>query len=496
MDTRPGIEKEVPKPGNEFLRYLTTQKKLIITGVAISTLLFVFIKYLYPYPDFFLDSYNYIDDAVTKRQVTYRPVGYAHFLRAIHSFSNSTGVVVFAQYLMFAISSVFFFFSCDYLFKMPGNLRRLAFFLMIINPVLLLQTNMISSDSLFCSLTVIWFTSCLWCIMKPNPYALVLQMISILCCFQLRYTALFYPALAVVFFVLARAEVLYKLAGACLTVAVIYCAVEWRKDAMEKGTGVRILTAFSGWQIANNVLCYYKDIHVDPDDLPEGECRIIDAYVKHDIDILCSKNVNSVGTHFLWTRTSPLRHYQVMRMKFFQTNYAQEWTESSVNLSEYAWAIIKQNPLAYVRYYMGRNFINFLLPPREVLENYYVGNAPLPPTTKEWFGFTIDKVECKYPGLQKIIIWPYPFLSLAVNFLNVSLLVWLAFLCIRYRMKANAGDWRILIAWSGFYFSYVVFCLFSTIVLLRYLDPLFILGMVMPFVLWQRIQSIAGNATP
>lgn len=472
-----------------FARYLKAQDRLIFIATMIMIAVFLLIKFCYPYPDFFLDSYNYVRDATKPEMSLYRPEGYPAFLRLTHGISDSAHFTVAVQFVIYLLSSYFFFFSCDYLFTIPAKFRKWLFVLVVCNPVLLLQTNLISSDSLFSSFTVVWFTLCLWAILRPNWVVLILQVVVLAVCFNLRYTALYFPGIAVIFFVMSRANIGYKLVGIFFSFIVIYHFVDAQKDKMERNVDQRILSGFTGWQIANNVLCYYKHIDVAAKDLPTSDLRTLDLYVRHYLDSL-PPDPRTIHTDYLWSNKSPLKYYMVHNVKAmadkpeYMKGYFYQWCYVSVVYNQYAWIIIKSNPWAYIRYFMLPNLKNFMYPETEILTNYDELHSPIPPETKSWFGFTVDNLECRFKNLQKWIIAPYPAIFLLLNLLNVVAIIAFFLKNIRRHKNISKDAWRLFAAWSVFYFSFVFFCLFSTIVLLRYVNPLFTLGLLMPAVLY------------
>jgi len=471
-------------PGNIFFKYLLSQKRLLIIAVAVFAVLYLALKFFFPLPDFFGDSFTYIGDAMINSDITFRPKGYPIFLMLMHYISGSANFVVFAQYLLFFLSTLFCFFSCDHLFGFPEKFKKVAFYLALVNPVLIFQANLISSDSLFCSLTVVWFTLCFWAIKKHNWPALILQAVFLVLCFQVRYTALFFPLVGVAAFTFSRGRVLYKLAGIAITISVIYFSVERQKNLIKAETGEPIFSGFSGWQIANNVLCYYKEIKVDKDDFPSIESELVDRFVKRVIDSVYTPNY--VGTKYIWDKTSPLKIYLYARLKYTKNIYYREWWLASRPLSEFGWSIIKHNPMAYARYFMAPNFINFLYPDPEALTNYDGWHSILTIGSRQWYGLESDHLYCRFPGLQKKIIAIYPAIFFILNLVNLVLIFAFLFKNLKIWRKTDKYARSLFYIWSLFYFGYLLFSVFSTTVLLRYLDPLFTLGIVMPFVLFQQ----------
>ena len=474
-----------PEYENSFFKYLVAQKRILVISFTLAVTLFAVLKFCFPIPDFFVDSYTYVADALYERPLNYRPIGYADFLRLAHLVSSNANFTVLVQYILFFTSTLFCFFSADYLYGFPRKIKTLIFYLVILNPILILQTNLISSDSLFCSLTVTWFTLCLWIIRTNNLLVIIMQVIFLIMCFHIRYVAAFYPVVAMAAFLFSRRKLLYKIAGIVLSLSIIYFYVERQKDLTESNTHVRIFSGFSGWQIANNVLCYYKEISVDSERLPTEETKIIDRIVKNKIDNVYEPYY--VGTKYIWDKNSPLKFYLSLRVQHTNYNYFDEWMWSSMQLSDYGWSIIKQRPSAYIKYFITPNFKNYLLPDREILVNYNNDDPPLPAETKLWFDFQFDHLFCRFENLQKNIICVYPALSCILNLANIVIIIVSLLGYIKTWRTSDKASKNLFFFWCFFYFGYMFFSVFSTIVLLRYLDLLFVIGLIMPFILLKQI---------
>jgi len=482
-----------------FINHLEGQKKMLVVAGGASVICFALLKFCFPLPDFFVDSLNYIIWTRSRTVVEYRPIGYSLFLKFLHNnISESITAVVVVHYLLFLLSSLFCFFSFDYLYGIPQKLRWPAFLLIVFNPILIIQTNLISSDSLFCSLTVCWLTACLWIIKQHRWWALVVQIVFLYCSFQVRYTALFFPLVAVIAFVASGARIGYKILGIVFTVLVIYVAINKQADAVEKVTGTRVFSGFSGWQLANNVLYYYKKIKVDTNTLPNTETVVVDRFVRHYIDSV-QKN-DSIGSVYIWDKVSPLKMYVYYRSSRDHMKYFPEWVAASVTYSDYASSIIKGNPMAFLNYFILPNTKNFFYPEPEMLYNYNCSNTVLDSFAQNWYHFDSKTLSCRYPVLQKNIVRVYPFFSLLLNVFNIGVifmfLIWLA------PVWRRTPDYikGLYITWAVFYFAYFGFSVFATVVTLRYMDPIYVMGFIVPAVLLgynrAKLKALAAMARP
>jgi hypothetical protein len=466
---------------DNFFRYLCNKKSLLVIAVCISACLFAILKYCYPLPDFFVDSVNYVLWAHYDLAVAFRPMGYSYFLQMMHSVSAGWGTLIFVQYFIFVLSSLFFFFSADYLFGVPKKLALPLMLAILCNPMLLLQTNLVSSDSIFCSLTVTWFTTCLWIIKKPGWWIWVAQLIFLYLAFKVRYSALFFPVISAIVFLFCKARRSYKITGIVATGAMIYLIVWYQQNLTEYATNTKTFSGFAGWQIANNALYCYPYIDLNPKDLPTQETRIVDECVRMKIDSVVKDD--NVGYVYLWDRQSPFKKYLGICAYRHHTNYLVSWFNASVGLKAYGWYIIRHYPAEFMKYFILPNCTNYFYPPAEILDNYDNSSIKLPPETIAWFGFDNDHLRCTYPNLQNRIISVYPALSLILNLLNIGTILFILLGAILIWKKIASTSKALLIVWSCFYFGYMGFSIFASAVNLRFLDYLFVMGIVMPFIL-------------
>lgn len=471
-----------PAPtGETFYRYLAAQKKMILVATAISVVCFVLLKYCFPVPDFNPDSTNYIDWAFRKFDVAFRPVGYSYFLRLLHAVTDSHLFFVFIQFVLFFLSTLYCFFSIDYLYGIPAKYRWPIFIAVVCNPVLIIQTNLITSDTIFCSLTVTWFAVCLWMLKKMNWQTFVAQILLLFICFEMRYTALFYPFVTIFIILISGAKKAYKLVTVLITVAVIFASIEWHKNENERVTGARVLSGFSGWQLANNALYCYKHVTIDTSELPSVQSKIINHFVEKYIDSVTI--VDEVGFEFLWLPKSPLKKYMRIKQQFDRLPYLEEWYVSSISMNEYGWYIISHNPGPFMRYFIWPNFKRYLYPDPETIKNYYTSKVEIPQITVDWFKLKSAAITCRFPDLEKWIILPYPAICLLMEIFNVFAICVFAFRAFRVWRGIPLMVKGLFLSWTFYYFAFMAFSVFASAVNLRFLDPFFILGYIIPFIL-------------
>ncbi len=459
-----------------FFSYLRSQRRLISGALAFSILLFLLLKYAFPYPDLFVDSSNYVTWAAHNFTVAYRPLGYAHFLQAVHFVIPSAFFTVLVQYAGFVCSTLFLLLSADYLFGLRTKLKLPILLALLCNPLLIFEANLISSDSWFCSLSVAWFTTCLWLLKKPGWLILALQLLFLYLCFQVRYTAMLYPLIAVASFLLCPAKMIYRLTGITLVAAVILFSIEQQMAINEKETGTRVFSGFSGWQAANNALYCYKHIDMKTEDLPDEQTRIIDQCTKIYIDSVT--RTGSIGAAYLWDPHSPLKKYLNICAHRDHSDYLIAWFTASKPLGDYGRYIITHYPKTFTQYFLLPNTANFFYPGLEVLANYDYSNMVLLPDVKQWFGFQADHLDCIYPFLQERLMYLCPATILAINMFSILSLIYFIF----KKDKINPGTRRLLIIWCLFYLGYMLFSILASVIFIRYISILSVVCIVMPFV--------------
>ncbi len=100
---------------NFILKEKSNRKLLVTAGIA-TLLQFTVFKFLYPYPDFFSDSYSYIYAASANLDINIWPIGYSKFLYIFHELTHSSLALVAFQYFFLEISCLFLFFTILYLY--------------------------------------------------------------------------------------------------------------------------------------------------------------------------------------------------------------------------------------------------------------------------------------------------------------------------------------------------------------------------------------------
>jgi hypothetical protein len=379
-------------------------------------------KAYYPYADFFTDSYSYIETAAQGDAVGYRPLGYSVFLRLVHAISISDTAVVTLQYALVQGACLGLIATLVKRYAIPAAAARVVLAGILFNLPILYLCNYISSDALFLGLSLIWLTVLTGLLREPSWGRLCLQLVLLFVIFNLRYVALFYPAVAALCFLLLRGKgsVAFKLTGVLCSIAVVIACASWIKRVNYRETGAATFSAFSGWQIANNVLNMYPFIDADTVGLPTPECRElagdIGNYFARMGPALRAKGAAST-TEYMWLHSSPLHQFMDSLRRRQRTDYFRAWNRVAPIFSQYSYAVIRRHPMAYMRYYGWPSAESFFLAPLDVFAVYNEGHATVDPVACSWFGYANNRLRVWSARVQAKLLAPMPWIGLLLYIL-------------------------------------------------------------------------------
>jgi hypothetical protein len=395
----------------------TRQQTFVLA--AILALEFSCFKLFYPFPDFFGDSYNYIDAAINNLDVNIWPIGYSKFLQAFHWITNSAFLLVFFQY--FSLEAALFYLYQTIVRCCPtGRQSRIIILLFFFfNPLNLYVANYVSSEALFLALSLVWLTELLWTIYKPNWYHLLLLSVVFFIAFTLRYNAMYYPLIAVAGIVVSRLSIFEKVIGICLGPALVIPFIIFSSNAAKELSGVpQFPPIYGGWQWGNNALYFREYIQEDSTAFPTLQTAALDRIARNYFrkePLVYRDLAPYVGNFFIKERRAPLRQYIVKYYRSSESIVA--WAKAAPAFKEYGIWLIKRHPLAFARYYLLLNTKNYLFPPLEKLTLYNLGEAEVDPSAATWFGFTSTEITSIFPTtFQGTLLIFYPFLFLFLNF--------------------------------------------------------------------------------
>lgn len=390
----------------------------------ISLCLFGFLKLLYPEPDFFSDSYSYIFAAQAGIDANIWPIGYSKFLRLVHYFSHSDVVLVWLQYLLYIASAVYFYFTILSLYQPKHDKKWIIAAVLFFNPLVLFIANYVTSDLLFCSLSLVWIGSLLWIINRHTIGALILHGTVLFLAFTVRYNAMIYPIVGSLAILCAVYNWRVKLAAILVPWTLVGTFIWHSRAEAERITGIAQFPILSGWQWGNNALYMYEHIDVDNASMPTPETRELDAMAKQFFKVTPPEErdlPNYVANYFIRQGNAPLK-------KYLDTHYLVHsdlgqviaWGRVSPIYAEFGKKLIKEHPGAFFRYYLLLNTRNYFIPPLEKLEKYNLGYRDCWKTAQYWFDWPSPTLHPKVPPHfmgQVLALFPSMFLVLNVYYL-------------------------------------------------------------------------------
>lgn len=436
-------------------------------ALAATLLEWIIFKIAYPFPDFFSDSYSYIEAAIAHLDINIWPIGYSKFLYAFHSLTHSDTMLVSFQYFLLEFSALYFFFTLGY-FYAPGKKTSVVLFIFLFcNPLFLYISNYVTADSLFCSLTILWMTELLWIMQRPRLWRIVPQALFVFLAYTLRYNAIYYPLITALAFALSKQKIWIKLAGTFLVFVFIIPFLSYSRNAGKELTGTPIYSILSGWQLANNALYFYGQISVDSTKLPNHDCVVLDSITRKFyksaqpgyMDFLA----RHVGNYFIQDWNAPLKTYMLSRYKQADV---QAWGMVSPLFSTYGSYLIKTYPGAYLHYFVLMNTKNYFIPPLEKLQIYNMGEDSVWAPAKYWFEYPSSKIRHPQSDFQEQLLFILSPLFLIINiFFPVCCIWYLA--SKKYKQKSIAFNRALLLA-SCFWLINFSFSITANIIALRY----------------------------
>lgn len=440
---------------------------LILLAVTINLILGILLKLAYPFPDFFSDSYSYISAAQTHQDINIWPIGYSKFLILFHHITHSDLALVTFQYLLLEFCCLYFFLTIIQLTKLNRIYRIILFVFLFCNPLILYISNYISSDAIFCSLTLIWATELIWIIYAPNPYRMILPAVCTFLAFTLRYNAMYYPIITVLVYLMSKERLWVKILGSTLVFPFLFSFYMYSKNAGEKLTGQPIWSVLSGWQWGNNALYMRGHIDVDSSKLPDQASRNIDrisrTYFRAQGPELDEALATNMGCFFIQNQYAPLKQYM---FKYYPPGDLKGWAMVSPAFGTYGIYLIRTHPIAYLQYYLWPNTGNYFCPFLEKLIVYNLGENKVWPTGASWFDYKNPEVHCINPMLQGQILFYYPLYFLMINIL---LLLLIAYTVLSPKFsKADSRDQRLVYLILGFWAANFGFSVLANIIVLRY----------------------------
>jgi len=453
----------------DYLFQETARKSLGLVLLCLCQ--FIVFKFLYPYPDFFSDSYSYIDAAARHLDANIWPIGYSRFLLLFHHVTHSATALNLFQYLFFELAALYFYRTFLYLFSLKKLTKNILCAFLFYNPLNLYLANFVSSDGLFAALSLIWLTGVVWTIYRPNLYHVLVLSVSCFIAFTFRYNAMYYPIITLPVFLLIRKGIAFKSFAILLGPLLITPFIIFSANAAKEMSGTsQFPPILGGWQWANNALYIREYVQEDTVRFPNAEMAELDAlartYYRH---VPPEDRVLStyVGNFFIKEWDAPLKVY--MQKHYPDSLYANNtipWAKTAPLFKQYGIYLIKRHPLAFLNHFMVSNTKNYFLPPLEKLEVYNTGHQSMWETARQWFHYKHHRVWAISYTFHGRLFAAYPAFFLLLNLF----FIWNFFSFVR-RNGFYSSDRRFATVIGTISLLLVINCAFSifaNIVVFRY----------------------------
>lgn len=395
-------------------------KRLLWFSAIVMVISFGWLKYVYPYPNFMPpDSYNYLESASNNDFINIWPIGYAKFLRLISVFTHSHILLVIVQYVLLMASALYFLFTIRFLLS-PGQwLFRTLVIITIVNPLLPHIANFISSDCLFATLSLVWFTQLLWIINNPNRRLLIAHALIVVLSFMTRFTAIYYPLLSIAIIFILNMPSKTRWLGIGMITGLILAFIGRTQYEYKLRTGTVQYSAFGGWQLAANALYGYAYDKTDPTETVPNKFKDLHSIVNRHMDSIRNLAVRPDGTpgiYYLWDFKSPLRLH-LSNQKFEESNmrFFEQWAKVAPLYAQYGRWITLKHPVSFLLHYAWPNLLRYYAPPTYFMGTYNLGKKTVDPIAVTWFNWKSNQLSNRLKSGAIHIMNVFPTLLAIIN---------------------------------------------------------------------------------
>jgi len=404
----------------------TRQGRIYLMGaIALSLLLFFVFKILYPYPNMIMDSYVYLRPLVEGQHVSAFPMGYTWFIGLVGLISRSATVLVWVQYLFLEMSFLLFYYTILYFFQPAKWSRILLFVFLFCNPLFMYAGNLVMSDTLFTTLSILWLTQMIWIFFRPRLYMILLQALLLLLVFSVRYNALYYPFVGAIALFFVRIPIWQKLAGIGLQIMLIGSFVLYTMQEMRLATQQTVFSPFGAWRMANNALYMYGHVCLQenkPSPVPPrfgGLDSMVRRYFNAIRWVDDQANAGSVAALYAGDPTSPLVIYK--ELKYGPDSVFMDLRTFSLMAPEYsAYGVflVKKYPFSYIKWFLWPSLIRYLITPQEVFSShtpFYLREDTIGKEMNTWFRLKTLTVAPSLISVRDILLSPYSILKTLIH---------------------------------------------------------------------------------
>lgn len=443
---------------------------LLVISIIATIIQFVLFKIMYPFPNFLPDSYSYIIAAATNQDINLWPVGYSKFLRFFSSFTHSHIALVLFQYLVLQAAILYLIFTVINLFQPLKWIVHVLFLFGVMNPLWLYVSNFVSSDALFASLSIVWFTQLLWLGRNVTGWLLFWHALTLMLVFSLRFNALYYPLISIAFITVAKFSMRLKFLGIALIITLMGLYILHNYTQYKKLTNTKQFAAFGGWQLAANALYAYAHVTKEDRQPVPDPFRSLHTLVNKHIDSLSNlpfRPDSALGVYYLWDEAAPLKkHMANQYTKDTVTDGLKRWSSMGPIYMKYGIYLIKQYPLAYIKHFLLPNAKNYYAPNTEFLGIYNMGVDTVQRLAKDWFLMKSTHVKTYYPDKKIITTEIFTPILPIINIL--FFLGFLSYVCLGGFRKSSEYFGRTLRWVMSIWLLNIAFSVMASPIVLRY----------------------------
>ena len=401
----------------------------LIAGITM-LIQFLFFKYLYPFPNFMQDSYNYLRSACTNADANMWPVGYAKLIRFVGFFSHSDTLLVFTQYFFYHCCALYFFFTVLDLTASSSWVKAALFAFLFLNPAILYLSNYITSDVYFIGISLVWISQLFRLIYKPGVLLLLAHLSVLLLAFTVRYHALIYPVISITVIVFCGVPLRAKISSIIIITGLISGFMYYTTAQTGKVMGTRQFSAFSGWQMASNAVYAYAHMPSRPPLIVPGEFAEVHQRVTRYLDTIPMelRPDKPLMAFYLWDPGSPLQPAPNAENIADNKLHLERMAAVSPLYNRYGKFLINQYPLQYIRYYLLPNMLQYANPPAENMSVYNDGADTVWPVAQSWFRYKTNRVHTVSNTHEMKLFDYYPAFMVFIIILFTG--IWIAYLLI------------------------------------------------------------------
>lgn len=472
-----------------FAEYLLLRenKTYSFAALILGTGYFFLLRYLYPVPSFFADSFTFVGAAITNQPITFRPILYSKILQIFKFITTSDVALIAAQFFCNLLVNLFLFFTTSWFFRFKKAYKILLFALLIVHPFYLFYSNYVSSDAFFNSFAVLWFTLILWILIKPKWYLVLAQLVLLGLLFELRYNAIYFPVIAAVAILLSNMKLKAKLVSITANVLVVAGLMLFTSYITGKVAGTKTFSPFGGWQMANNALHVLRHEKIDTATIDDKQVRELITYSQNFFDTTKEYIPGKATAWYMWYFKSPLKTYMQVYPKKSKA-YFRTWAALGPIYNKFGRTIILKKPGTYIQYFVLPNSVEYFLPELEIYQTYMENKDTIAPVAVKYFKYKTNEAPKHKPAVYAAVFthWKYVFLVQNILFITLGLWYWIAKKYKHQPRKAN----QFLLCFALFFLANMFFIILLAPSVLRY--HIFIMVLAFPVLLFL-IRALFGK---